>query len=192
MSYRIVGIDWSLTGAGVARVIDGNIRTQRFSSVGHKGDSLDSRLARIRLQVRRVRDFALAGHEQIEGEPMPLFVIEAPAFAANGGLSDERAGGRWILIHLLRKAGLVVEVAPTTAKSYMCSNGRASKEDMISGVTHALNVRVSSHDEADALTLAAMGSRRLGRPLEVRTSRIRVTALESVQWPQLVERPFDR
>lgn len=189
MSYRIVGIDWSLTGTGIVRIVDGAIATKLVKSKGTNADSLAMRIERLRSLVKQVRDFALAGYEAQVGGPLPLFLIEQPAYSKTAGHAHDRSGGWWLLVHLLAKEGLVVEVAPTTLKRYITGKGNSSKDVVLTSVVRAFpDVFVDDNNVADALTLAAMGARQLGRPIEPSRARITVTALDSVRWPSVVER----
>lgn len=189
MTYRVVGIDFSFTGTGLARFEDGHdIVTARRGWKETTGLSLAQRLDRTRKIVRQIVNFALDGYDDDGTGPMPLFVIEAPSYGSTGGQSHERSGAWWLIVHLLSKHGPVVEIAPTTVKSYICSNGSAKKPEVMAAVTYALNLYVDDNNVADALALAAMGRRQMGRPVEVRTSKLRPTALDAVRWPTTIER----
>lgn len=189
MSYRIVGIDTSLTGTGVARIVDGKVDTKIIGSKGGAQDGLAMRTERLRSLVKRILEFALEGHDPNADGPLPLFLIEQPAYSKTQGHMHDRSGLWWLTVHMLSKQGLVVEVVPGSLKRYITGKGNASKDQVLTDVVRAYpDVYVSDNNVADALVLAAMGARQLGRPIEPARARITATALEGVRWPQIVER----
>jgi crossover junction endodeoxyribonuclease RuvC len=86
--------------------------------------------------------------------------------------------------HITRR-GVVVEVAPTTRAMYATGSGRAKKPEVLAAVRLSFpGVRVSNDNAADALALAAMGSRNLGRPLEaVDLTSKQMAAGQTLPWP---------
>ena len=204
MTYRIVGIDFSLSATGVARIVDGNVKTTVIRSSGRKGASLSERLIRIRQIVKRIKDFALEGYDPDADGPLPLFVIEAPLYTTpmrtnekgdrvpleGGGHMHDRSGAWWLLLHLLAKEGLIVEVSTSTLKKYITGRGNSGKEASVMETVRTYpDIYVGDNNAADALVLAAMGARQLGRPIEASEKRITATALNGVRWPNVVERP---
>jgi crossover junction endodeoxyribonuclease RuvC len=187
VTFRVVGLDSSLTGFGVARSIDGRIETRVIKSTGYADASLADRIDRVRSIVRRVTEFALEGYEPAEGEPMPLFPIEQPAYSKTQGHMHDRSGVWWMVVHILAKSGAVVEVAPTTLKRYATRKGNSPKDAVLAAAVRTFpDVRIEENNTADAVWLMAMGLRRLGRPIEPARAAIDETALESVQWPEVV------
>lgn len=189
----VVGIDWSLAAAGVAAGVTGlgMVGVQVMKSSPPAVETLDTRLARLRSQAGRIIEFA---HQRgaLATVGRPLFVIEAPIYGmpqkGEGGKSWDRAGGWWLLLHILAKEGRIVEVSPTTLKMYWTTSGGASKATMkAASVARFPGLVVTDDNAADAIALVCAGARWLGSPLEPEQSRVYPPALEAVRWPTTEE-----
>jgi Holliday junction resolvasome RuvABC endonuclease subunit len=189
---RVVGIDSSLTSAGLCRVdaVDGwtDVRTTTVGSKGHLGSSLAENLTRVRGNVRRILDFSLDGLDR--SGPLPIFAIEGPAFASSTAFAHLMAGQWWLLVHLLAKEGIVVEIPPSSLKLYATGKGNAKKDVVLAAAVKTYpDIEVTGNDIADGVTLAAMVRRQLGAPIEPSRARITASALDRVRWPmQIAER----
>lgn len=125
--------------------------------------------------------------------PPPLVVIEAKDFMASGGGGSahehDRSGLWWHLVNAAYARSCdVVPVAPGSLKVFITGNGRASKDEVVAGVQHHLGRTVRNHDEADAVTLAAMGAYAAGRPLGWMPDE-NLRTLWNTQWPDSFTRP---
>jgi crossover junction endodeoxyribonuclease RuvC len=155
---KIVGLDLSLASTGVA-VIDrdsiavGQIRTKPT------GDGLVARRERLRRIRKELRTFLIA---------TDLVVIEGLAYASRSPHATERAGLWWLVVdQLLAEYVPVAVVSPTARAKYATGKGNAGKDAVLAAVVRRYpDVEVTGNDEADALVLAAMGSRSLGCPIE--------------------------
>jgi Holliday junction resolvasome RuvABC endonuclease subunit len=152
---RVLGLDLSLTGTGIARL-------------GAEGVEL----------LVTVRSGKRVGHERIEyilatigdaqrGQHLDLIVIEGPSYGSQGGQQGhhERAGLWWLVAHSLyahRRAYAVV--APKARAKYATGNGNDGKGVVKAAVHerygHLATIR--DDNQADALVLAAMGVDHLG------------------------------
>ncbi|OOB90770.1 hypothetical protein B0T42_09915 [Rathayibacter sp. VKM Ac-2630] len=114
-----------------------------------------------------------------------LFVIEEPPPTLTGGLAIERHALYYLLVRVLLRRGPVVRVHQATRAMYATGNGRAKKPEVLAAMRAAFPaVRVSDDNAADALALMALGSRNLGRPLEVEPiSKKQTAAGGSLRWP---------
>lgn len=170
----VVGLDLSLTGTGVT-VIDGEIHTALFGSKGRKGDTLAMRAERL-----------VTLHSQIvnvipEGA---LIVIEQPAYASVGGSHHDRSGLWWMIVSYLHPFHEIAEVPPSTLKIYATGKGNSAKDLVLAAIVRRyLNIPVVDNNIADSVTLAAMGSRHLGRPIEESLPQTHLRAMDSVKWP---------
>lgn len=137
---KIVGIDASLTGTGVA-VLNGSLRTERIESklTG------PARLIEIRDRVREI----VAGAD--------LVVIEGYAFAmANQAHQMGELGG--VLRVMFYELGLhVLEVNPSLVKKFATGKGAAKKEEMAVAIFKRFGREFRTNDEADAFVLALIG-----------------------------------
>lgn len=203
MTYHVAGIDLSMTNAGVAvlrgdlpqpiitNVMSSPIKTTRNADGDLYAGLLDRR-NRLQGIAARVVRAALTGLDR-ETDDAPLFVIEAPLYAAHGKSGTagqhDRAGLWWLVVHLLYKHGLVVEVTGSTMKRYATGSGATPKGSTSKApVTAAMprmfpGVFVADDNAADALALAAMGARALGHPREPSPQRVNPAALDAVRWP---------
>jgi crossover junction endodeoxyribonuclease RuvC len=173
---RVVGIDPSLTGTGIATTLG------YCYKVGRDGVTklpLDERLAAVdELADQIVRHV---------GQP-ELVVIEEPAFSRAAGGAMERHALWWLVVRKLRSNGLAVAVAPiSTRMRYATGKGSATKSAVVDAVARRLPLFATGGDEdlADAAVLCAMGADRLGEPLAALPATHRA-ALDAVKWPKPV------
>lgn len=177
----VIGLDLSLTSTGVAIAKGGRIiETQAIKSSGKKTDGIPETERRLRDIVNRLR--AVVDRYNPE-----LAVIEAPSFGSKFGSTDERAGLRWGVIHMLTNRGaVIVQVSPKSRAKYGTGDGNAKKLEVLNAVRGNYanqDLLIRTDDEADALILAAMGSRHLGQPVELVLPDGALESMEKVQWP---------
>lgn len=164
---RVLGIDPSLTGTGIARP-DGStlILTCKFRG--------PERLAYLRDAI------------EIHVLGADLVVVEDYAFSrANQAHQIGEWGG--VLRLLLHESGVPwVVIAPNTLKKFATGSGGAGKEEMLAAAIRRLGYTGHSNDEADALWLRQAGLQRFGvPPAKVAMPTGQVAALAKVQWPAL-------
>lgn len=179
---RVLGIDPSLTGTGVAALdttyVDNGhplYKVQTIRSVGHKGDSLRARNDRLRRIVDRVTQLALNAD---------LIVIEAPAFSKNTGSMWDRAGLWWSIVDTLLLDQHQIAIAPpTVVKKFAANKGNAGKDLVAVGMARLWgeDCQCANDNEWDALTMATMAGQRLGIP-GVPTRAHHAPALGGVAW----------
>lgn len=177
---RVVGLDLSLTSTGVAVVEDGRVVVLgRVTSTGRKDATLAERAARLdKIAARLAAEVAGAD----------LVVVEGPSFGQQrqGGQHD-RSGLWWLVVRDRFERGRgVVEVPPACRAKYATGRGNAPKDAVLAAVVRRYGdlVEVTGNDTADALLLAAMGARHLGRPLEPQLPLTHLAAMDAVHWPQ--------
>lgn len=175
----VLGVDPSLTKTGLA-LIDHNrlgILTCRVAT-GPSAPTVRGKLERLRYIRREVLAFA---PEEC------LTVIEAPILAhgnASGALFD-RAGLYWLLIDELSLRGPVVAVAPPTRAVYACGKGNGTKAEVYAAMSaRPPHLSIADHNVADALALAAMGARHLGRPIDGPLPPDVLRAMDIPIWPE--------
>lgn len=174
-SFTVVGLDLSLTGTGVARIDDYGIHTTLIKLTGKKDDSLAMRAARLGILKHKIVD------EIPEGA---FVVIEQPAYSQTGGSQHDRSGLWWLVLDHLSGYHQVVEVVPGTLKKYATGNGNAGKDNMLAAAIRRYpQAAAVDNNVADAVHLAAMGARFLGRPLEADTVKI-LEAMEVPRWAE--------
>lgn len=183
----IVGIDPSLTACGIA-VLDlelwGETTIERLRSVGtagRKGDGWTRRSDRIVAQTRRVVANIPAGAQLVVIESMPQSMARPlPSF-----------GDRWALwfgiYSTLRARGVPIAVVmPSTRAQWATGKGDAEKSEVVAAVREQWPAsRVADDNEADALTLAAMGAHHLGWPLPFETKERHMAGLDKIEWPEV-------
>lgn len=138
---KIVGIDASLTGTGVA-VLDGSLRTEIIQSK----KTGPQRLIEIRDKIRDITNLST-----------DLVVIEGYAFArANQAHQMGELGG--VLRVMFHEIGLqVLEVAPGQVKKFATGKGSAKKEEIAVAIYKRWGQEFRTNDEADAFVLAMIG-----------------------------------
>lgn len=168
-SQRILGVDPSLTSTGLATVEGGRV-----------------------LQVSRIRS-KKKGHERIQEilggihehlTPGTVVGIEGTAMGAKGA-SVVQIFGLWgIITHRLWEWKVpYYVVTPTARAKYATGSGSAGKDEVLAAVIRRhLDVQITGNDEADALTIAAMGARKIGHPVDGKVSAACQSTLEKVDW----------
>lgn len=180
----VVGLDLSLTSTGYAFVLDGKVDGGgTIKSKGKKGDTVRSKA----LRLMQITNSALA---RVVGADADLVVIEAPSFGSTTGQQHERGGLWWMVATELSARGFpIATVAPTTRAKYGTGNGRASKDEVLAAVIGRYrdlpgDWAITGNDVADAVLLAAMGSRHLGVPVEADGLPQRnLEAMGGATWP---------
>lgn len=175
---RILGVDPSLTGTGLAlidtdthRVID----TWSIPTKGGKDDTLRQRQTRI---DRITHD--------VQVLDVDVVLIEGPSLGQSrqAGTFD-RCGLWWAIVTAFHTSDVdVVEVPPSNLKKYATGKGNAAKDTVLLEVARRYpTVPVANNNEADALVLAAMGYDRVtGEPL-VSLPHAHRAALHTITWP---------
>lgn len=172
-----MGIDPSLTGTGLARIVaDGQaVRAVSTMTVVSQpgGSSVEARLDRLDAILSDVEDFILPGS---------LAVIESPAYSRSVGARHERSGLWWMIARAAKRRGCrVLEVSPKTRAKYASGDGNANKAMVTLRMREAWpRVPIRDHNEADALALAALGMRLVGFPVDP-AARYRSEAVEAVK-----------
>lgn len=170
---RVVGLDPSLTGFGVALVEDGRVLDARRLPVGTSRGHV--RLERL---LDALAPLTVGAH---------LAVIEGPSFRSASVAQTghhERAGLWWLLAHAMWiDATPYAVVAPATRAKYATGSGTAGKADVVAAVSARWGIGTVVDDNvADALVLAAMGARALGEPVDVDPPERALLAMEAVDW----------
>ncbi|MDY1005719.1 hypothetical protein [Curtobacterium sp. CFBP9011] len=169
------GLDLSLTDTGVAVVHDdGSITTRRVRSAGKKTDSLATK-------ARRFDDHASAICAQVAR--CTEVVVESPAYGMPQGAVD-LGGLRWLVLTMLVDRGhRVHEINPMHVKKYATGQTRSDKDVVLAAVVKRYpQADVTNNNTADAVVLAAMLARHLGRPVEDSLSELRADAMARVAW----------
>lgn len=152
--HKVIGVDLSLTGTGVAD----RHAASTITSSGHRNDTLLQRRERIACIRRSVIDWTTGAD---------LVVLEAPSYGSTGGSAHDRAGLWWLVVSALLHRGIrVVDVAPSSLKVYATGKGnRLDKHAVLLAAERRLPVAIENDNEADAAWLCAMGHELLGEPL---------------------------
>jgi crossover junction endodeoxyribonuclease RuvC len=150
------GLDQSLTSFGAARV-----------GSGLSAPELHRWQPPRRLGTGHERLEWLLGNVREEAADWDLALIEGLAFGAQGSSLLDLAGLFTAVTHELWKMGVpYVVVTPNLRAKYVTGNAHAGKDDCLLAVERRFPAAaVAGNDQADALTLAAMGADHLGFPL---------------------------
>jgi crossover junction endodeoxyribonuclease RuvC len=185
MSANVVGIDLSLTSTGLcANQLEVITDLGNVKSTGKNTDTYDDRQKRLYRLMNEVVDWT-------EAKRPDLVVIEAPSYGSVGRGTFDRSGLWWMVVSALRAEGFPVAfVSPKARAKYGTGNGNSDKKAVHAFVLEKYADiaprRIKNNDEADAVLLAAMGSRYLGHPVEpVHPGDAACAALTGVLWPTL-------
>ena len=182
-----VGIDPSLSGTAVVVILsDGTAHSKRFSTAGHRHDSLSERNRRLCKITGWVIDYIseFVGDEQGSVE----IAIEGPAYAQTNGSHHDRSGLWWILVDELHKVygeGHVIDIPPTSLKKYATGKGNANKDEVLLSVARRYSTAPTiftgqSNDEADAFVLAAIAARMNNTPIDEGLPVVQVDTLKKM------------
>lgn len=163
---RVVGVDLSLTGTGLA--LEGTLATIRTDAA-----------APMERRLLAIREAVLASC--FEGADLVViedFVTRSPAASTLG------------MVHGIVRVALVeagipfVLVAPATLKKYVTGKGNAKKDDMRMETYKRFGRDIADDNQVDAFGLRAMALDALGHPLVPMPTAQR-DCLEKVAWPTL-------
>lgn len=169
------GLDLSLTDTGVAVITAaGTITVQRVRSAGKKTDSLEMKARRFEKHADIICATVAACAD---------VVVESPAYGMPQGAVD-LGGLRWLVLTRLVAAGhRVHEINPMHVKKYATGQTRSDKDVVLAAVVKRYpQADVTNNNTADAVVLAAMLARHLGRPVEETLSELRADAMARVAW----------
>jgi Holliday junction resolvasome RuvABC endonuclease subunit len=174
---KVIGLDTSLTGTGIASSAGW---CERVGREGVTKLPLAQRVEAVDDLVDRI--LFTAGEAD-------LWVIELPAFSRSGGGAVERHALWWLLVRRLTRgigAGDLVTVAPNLRALYATGKGGAAKSAVNDAVARRLPQFETNGDDnlCDAVVLCAMGCDWLGAPLALMPSSHRV-ALNKITWPEV-------
>lgn len=183
MTGHVTGLDLSLAGSGIVSVRCADavrVSKRLIDSVAFPQGYRPTLAEWVGRQTPVI-------HEAIACvEPGGLVVVEAPAYGAKYGNPHERAGIWWAVVrHLVRRGDVVAQVTPKTRAKYAAGRGSADKREVVAAVNERMPfAHITDHNLADGLALAAMGWRRLGRPIDGVATRPMDEAMRAVRWPE--------
>lgn len=185
----VIGIDPSLTATGVALVDLDDIFAVDVQTITSKPPTLPGIDGRVQRQAQICHSMLglldSSGATFYGGLPF-LAVIEQPAYSSRTGHQHDRSGLWWRIVDRLHERHAeVVEVAPSARARYATGKGNAGKDEVLLAIARRYpHVDVSNNNEADALVLAAIGARLLGRPLEDHLPKSHLDALTKIAAPR--------
>lgn len=181
----ILGLDLSLTNAGIAILTDG--RPTTLTSVGHGGKDGASHQNRSRRIVSQTRAIMQAiGPSLLNPARIDLAVIEDQL--EHGPMLPsalDRSALWWGVYSALDSKRIPVAIVnPGTLKKWATGKGNAKKPEVLAAAREWCRPR--NHDEADAAWLALMGAVKLGDYPVVALTDWRINGLDAVKWPEVV------
>lgn len=177
---RIIGLDISLTGTGLADFNwDGGNATRVIRSTSN-GKTVADQFIRLRDIVREVDELI-----SFMGPHPALVVIEGPSYGSRGAGTWDRAGLWWLVVCLIldRRYPLAV-VPPAVLKKYATGRGNADKTAMAVALQKRADLELGDDNRVDAWWLGAMGRDHLGHP-PVDLPKAQREALAKVAWPEV-------
>ena len=149
----VLGLDQSLTSFGGARASSaGEVELHRWQPGKRRGHE--------RMQW-------LLDNVEAAAEGCDFGVIEGLSFGAKGSSLLDLAGLFGVVCHRLWQIGLPYAVVPPSSRmKYLTGRGQADKDTCLLAVVRRFpDIEVNGNDQADALTMAAMGADWAGFPL---------------------------
>lgn len=184
----VIGLDLSLTAAGLADLTlkdsprAKSINLETFGTKGKKGDTFEQRGARLRKMADYIVSWCMAGMVNPS-----LVVIEGPSYGSQVGSQHDRSGLWWLVTARLQELGIpMAYVAPRARAKYATGNGNAKKDVVLAHVIEQyadlVDGRIANDNEADALTLAAIGARLLGAPIDEGLPESNLSIMDGVEY----------
>lgn len=157
-TVRVVGIDLSLTGTGLA-CIDDTAGTLAVDTTTRKSKPDDGTLTGRRNRLEAIVD-EVVGYAYDAG----LAVIEGPSYGSSGRGTWDRAGLWWWTVSVLSLSSVpLIEVPPKTRAKWSTNKGNASKSAVAVAVGRLWpDVQLGDDNETDALALATIGAQIAG------------------------------
>ncbi len=180
---RIIGLDLSLTGTGIAATHSGAGQSRLWCTT----IAPRRRPSETTIDHHRLHDIISAVTGLASMKP-DLVVIEKPLQrSGQGDTSIRLAELHGPVKHWLWARGIrYVDVNLTHVKQYATGSGNADKPTVLSSVisTYGRLLHIADHNQADAVSLLAMALDAYGQPLaEVPDTHRR--ALKATKWPEL-------
>ena len=189
----VVGLDLSLTSAGIAILADG--QPKLITHVGHKGrdgDDWRNRSRRVRSQCGAIMGAIWTWRGRSFGErrdgirdDVDLAVIEGPLIHGPQQAYEFDRAALWHGVYGALEAWRVpiAVINPMTLKLWWTGDGTASKLRMLDTARARFRPAISTHDEADAVALACGGAHWLGDPVPFEPNQRQLDAVAKVDWP---------
>ncbi|MEW1990751.1 hypothetical protein [Microbacterium sp. NPDC078849] len=154
-----IGIDWSLTGCGVAAYIDGEWDRCTIATKPDDGTP-EGYLDRVEGIAAKIAAWA----DPAEGD---VWAIEGPSLGAKGSSVDRMFGGWWLTMNALREHHQAPWVfAPSSLKKLATGRGNAAKDEVLLATAKRLpEADVRNNNEADAAWAAIGASILRGQPI---------------------------
>lgn len=175
MTPRVLGIDLSLTGTGLAysdrdTIAIRTVRTKKY------GPNLEDQWQRLKYIESEIWKTATS-------EDFDLVLIEGPSYGSKGAGTWDRGGLWWLVVSMVLAHDIPAAVVPPSLRSkYATGKGNSSKAGVASAAGARYGREFATDDEADAYVLCAMGLDHLGDPPAV-VPKLHRGALAKVQWP---------
>ena len=196
----VVGLDLSLTGAGVAIIQSGGHSTGndplpplcKVSTFGYGLPAtapLSVRGGRIERVADQVMECLLSPAEESFGvAPLgpDLVAIEDMPYGASGAGTIDRSALWWRVVNrLLRLDVPVVQVNVSTLKIYATGKGtKVGKDEVMLAVARRYpGAPITNNNEADAFGLAAIAARLIGQPIEPSLPQTHLRAMDKLVMP---------
>ncbi|WP_045746415.1 crossover junction endodeoxyribonuclease RuvC [Actinoplanes rectilineatus] len=181
---RVVGLDLSLTGTGIAATHTGEGTPRLWCSTV----TPRRRPTLTRIDHERLHEAVSVVMGAARCRP-DLVAIEEPLVTGTGNVPLRLAELHGAVKHWLWSRSIpYVDVHPSKVKTYATGNGGAKKDVVLAsmiatyGTVGEHGVHIGSDDEADALSLLAMTLDQYGQALVDRPESHR-RALSGVRWP---------
>lgn len=183
---RVIGLDLSLTGTGVAGLGWADTLTPPARGARHRDRKDKDRDQQLRTEYNHQRLDWIRSQlvDRYLNADVELAVIEGLAFDAHD-TDRQNAGLSWMVRHLLWGRNIPYAlVPPATLKQFVTGNGSADKPRMKSTIGDWFGWFNGDDNAADATGLMAMGRAHLGVPFSPLGDVQRV-ALGKVVWPEV-------
>lgn len=124
----------------------------------------------------------------VQDERPALVAIEQPAYSKTMGSMHDRSGLWWMIVQRLLFMEIpVIEISPSKRAKYATGRGIVDKDVVMAAVVRRYpQYEITNNNEADALVLAMMAARLLGRPLDD-PPKTHLAAMDGLEVPAVVE-----
>lgn len=159
----VLGVDWSLTGTGLAWI---DLDTGRTDTCTIRTWPDDGTVEGIARRITHIADQVEAWADLYADD---LIVIEGPVTHAPSAHRSKLLGGWWATAGRLAPLtdDPILVVSPKTRAKYATGSGNAGKRAVLEAARRNYpQFTVANDNEGDAVVLAAIGARSLGYPID--------------------------
>ena len=152
---RFIGLDLSLRESGIL-TLDSNRKVHDRGISGYPLKKTATELEKISRIIDITEDIMkVVGSHVINGEPLPIVVIERPAYSAKGRQNDLSELQGLVKVNMWLAFNIVPHIlVASSARKKVLGNGKLSKKEIVKRCNEHFDLDTDNDNIADAFVLA--------------------------------------